>query len=39
VATLGGGAAAFPVVYVFCIALALIAALPGMRLGHAAETR
>ncbi|MDQ0645729.1 MFS transporter [Microbacterium murale] len=37
VATLGGGVHAFPVVYVFCIALALVASLPGLRLGHAAE--
>lgn len=37
VATLGGGASAFPAVYVFCIALLLIAAIPGLRLGHAAE--
>ncbi|MDP3949557.1 MFS transporter [Microbacterium sp.] len=38
VATLGGGASAFPAVYAFCIALALVAALPGLRLGHAAES-
>ncbi len=38
VATLGGGAGAFPAVYAFCIALALVAAIPGLRLGHAAES-
>jgi len=39
VATLGGGVDAFPVVYVFCIVLALVAAIPALRLGHAAEVR
>lgn len=38
VATLGGGAGAFPAVYAFCMALALVAAIPGLRLGHAAES-
>lgn len=39
VATLGGGVDAFTVVYVFCIALILVAVIPGLRLGHAAEAR
>jgi MFS family permease len=38
VATLGGGASAFPVVYAFCIVLVLVATFPGVRLGHAAES-
>lgn len=38
VATLGGGVSAFPVVYTFCIVLVLVAAVPGVRLGHAAES-
>lgn len=37
VATLGGGVQAFPVVYAFCIVLVLVASIPGLRLGHAAE--
>lgn len=39
VATLGGGGAAFGAVYAFCIILVLLAAIPGVRLGHAAEAR
>ena len=39
VATLGGGADAFPLVFAFAIVVVLIAALPGMRLGHGAEPR
>lgn len=38
VATLGGGADAFAVVFAFCITLALVGFLPGLRLGHAAES-
>lgn len=38
VATLGGGAGAFGAVFVFGIALAVVAVVPGLRLGHAAET-
>lgn len=38
VASLGGGSAAFPVVFLFGIALVLLAAVPGLRLGHAAES-
>lgn len=37
VATLGGGAGAFGVVFAFCVVLVLLAAVPGLRLGHAAE--
>lgn len=37
VATLGGGAAAFPIVFAFCIGLTLCGIMPGLRLGHAAE--
>lgn len=37
VATLGGGASTFWVVFVFCLALVGAAAIPGLRLGHAAE--
>jgi MFS family permease len=37
VATLGGGADAFSIVFVFCVGLVLVAAIPGLRLGHAAE--
>lgn len=37
VATLGGGAGAFGAVFAFCIALVLLGAIPGFRLGHAAE--
>lgn len=39
VASLGGGAAAFSIVFVFCAALVLVAAVPGFRLGHAAEQK
>ena len=39
VATLGGGAGAFAVVFAFGIALVLLAVVPGLRLGHAAESR
>ncbi|MDQ0648498.1 MFS family permease [Microbacterium natoriense] len=39
VASLGGGAGAFSAVYALCIALALLAVVPGLRLGHAAEKR
>jgi MFS family permease len=38
VATLGGGADAFAVVFALCIALVLVGFLPGLRLGHAAES-
>lgn len=38
VATLGGGAGAFGAVFAFGIALVLIAVVPGLRLGHAAES-
>ncbi|MGM7696649.1 MFS transporter [Microbacterium sp. A84] len=38
VATLGGGPDAFVVVFVFCIVLAIVAVVPGLRLGHAAES-
>ncbi len=38
VATLGGGAGAFGAVFAFGIALVLLAAVPGLRLGHAAES-
>ena len=37
VATLGGGASAFWIVFVFAIALVVLSAIPGFRLGHAAE--
>lgn len=37
VAALGGGAAAFPVVFGFCAVILVIAAVPGLRLGHGAE--
>jgi MFS family permease len=37
VATLGGGAGVFWIVFLFCTALVLLAAIPGFRLGHAAE--
>jgi MFS family permease len=37
VASLGGGSGAFGAVYALCIALALLAVVPGLRLGHAAE--
>ncbi|MBT2486117.1 MULTISPECIES: MFS transporter [unclassified Microbacterium] len=39
VATLGGGADAFWVVFAFCVGLVLLAVVPGLRLGHGAETR
>lgn len=39
VASLGGGAAAFSIVFVFCAALVLVAAVPGFRLGRAAEQK
>ncbi|WP_136056369.1 MFS transporter [Microbacterium sp. K24] len=39
VANLGGGAGAFAVVFAFGIALVLLAVVPGLRLGHAAESR
>ena len=38
VATLGGGAGAFSAVFAFCIALVALAVVPGLRLGHAAES-
>ncbi|WP_144881202.1 MFS transporter [Microbacterium paraoxydans] len=38
VATLGGGADAFAVVFVLGIGLVLLAVVPGLRLGHAAES-
>ncbi|WP_341945285.1 MFS transporter [Microbacterium sp. LWH11-1.2] len=38
VATLGGGAGAFGAVFAFGIALVLLAVVPGLRLGHAAES-
>ncbi|PRB15532.1 MFS transporter [Microbacterium sp. MYb62] len=38
VASLGGEAAAFGVVFAFCIVLAVLAVVPGLRLGHAAES-
>lgn len=37
VAALGGGADAFGVVFAFGLLLAVLAAVPGLRLGHAAE--
>ncbi|UYO95699.1 MFS transporter [Microbacterium sp. M28] len=37
VATLGGGADAFWIVFVFAIVLVVLSAIPGFRLGHAAE--
>ncbi|MFF7292724.1 MFS transporter [Microbacterium sp. NPDC008134] len=37
VAALGGGVGTFWIVFVVCIALVGVAALPGLRLGHAAE--
>ena len=37
VASIGGGAGAFWFVFVFAIALVLLSAIPGVRLGHAAE--
>lgn len=38
VATLGGEAGAFSVVFVFCLVLVVLAVVPGLRLGHAAES-
>lgn len=38
VATLGGGSGAFGVVFAFCAGLVLLALLPGLRLGRAAES-
>lgn len=38
VASLGGQASAFAAVFAFCIGLLLLAAVPGLRLGHAAES-
>ena len=37
VATLGGGAQTFPVVFAFSIALILLASIPALRIGHGAE--
>lgn len=37
VATLGGGAGVFWFVFVFCTGLVILAVVPGLRLGHAAE--
>lgn len=39
VASLGGGSDAFAVVFAFGIALVLLAVIPGLRLGRAAESR
>lgn len=39
VATLGGGADAFGAVFAFCIGLVLLSVVPGLRLGHGAESR
>jgi MFS family permease len=39
VATLGGGVGAFSAVFAFCAVLVLVAGIPGLRLGHAAEER
>lgn len=38
VATLGGGADAFAIVFAFCLALLMVGLVPGLRLGHAAES-
>jgi MFS family permease len=38
VATLGGDATSFGVVFAFCLGLVLLAFVPGLRLGHAAES-
>ncbi|WP_258566810.1 MFS transporter [Microbacterium sp. Se5.02b] len=38
VASLGGEAGAFGVVFAFCIALLAVGVVPGLRLGHAAES-
>lgn len=37
VATLGGGAQTFPLVFIFAIVIVLLATLPALRLGHGAE--
>lgn len=39
VATLGGGSGAFGAVFAFTIALVLVALIPALRLGHAAESK
>ncbi|KJQ55580.1 MFS transporter [Microbacterium sp. SA39] len=39
VATLGGGAGAFGAVFAFGVGLVLLALVPGLRLGHAAESQ
>ena len=39
VATLGGGVDAFSAVFAFCVVLVFLAAVPGLRLGHAAEQK
>jgi hypothetical protein len=38
VASFGGEADAFGVVFAFCLGLVLLAFVPGLRLGHAAES-
>jgi len=38
VATLGGGAETFPLVFLFSIAVVVLAVVPGLRLGHGAES-
>lgn len=38
VASLGGGADAFSAVFAFCLGLLVLALVPGLRLGHAAES-
>lgn len=38
VASLGGQASVFGVVFAFCFGLVLVALIPGLRLGHAAES-
>jgi len=37
VATLGGGAQTFPLVFVFAVVIVMLATLPALRLGHGAE--
>lgn len=39
VATLGGASGAFSAVFALCAALVLVAVVPGLRLGHAAESK
>lgn len=39
VATLGGGVGAFGAVFAFCVVLVVLASVPGLRLGHAAELK